>query len=244
MKNDGNHRGILGAWMLVAGIVGAAFMIRSGFSLGNMMRIDDQSIDSMRPSDISRAWFKEASRDVAISMDDDAVLGDPASPVSLIVVGDFTCLLCKRFAVDVLPKLQTTYIDTHRVSMVFRDSVRSDIGDTMAEAAECAGNEGKYWNFFFYLMQLPDNIVSKTDNIIETFIAKAASEGMDVVAFEDCVRGRAHHEEVIKDTEDARRAGISIAPTFVINGKIIPGISTFEDFQGIIEEELTSLKKE
>jgi len=82
--------------------------------------------------------------------DDDAVLGDPNAPVTIIEFSDFQCSFCARFHSQTLPQIKSQYIDTGKVKLIYRDfplhSIHPD-AQKAAEAAECAGDQGKYYEY-------------------------------------------------------------------------------------------------
>ena len=83
-----------------------------------------------------------------ISVDDDPVLGDPKARVTIIEFGDYQCPSCRLFWQDVQPRLKKDYIDTGKVRLVFRDFPVLEIHPEAAvasQAAQCAGDQGKYW---------------------------------------------------------------------------------------------------
>jgi protein-disulfide isomerase len=86
---------------------------------------------------------------------DDVVLGDPNAPVTFIEYGDYQCPFCARFFNDTEPLIRDQYIKTGKVKMIFRnypflDGFVSPPGtesEYSAEAAECAKDQGKFWEY-------------------------------------------------------------------------------------------------
>ena len=85
---------------------------------------------------------------------DDYILGNSSAPLTLFMFGDFECVLCGKFAREVLPKLKTEYIDTNKINFVFKDSpdlfrfTTAGVGERLvfeAVTTNCAGEQGKYW---------------------------------------------------------------------------------------------------
>ncbi len=76
-----------------------------------------------------------------------STLGQPEAPVTLIEFSDYQCPFCRRFFQTTLPTLKTEYIDTGKLRYVFRDFPLDQIhpyARKAAEAAHCAGDQGKY----------------------------------------------------------------------------------------------------
>jgi protein-disulfide isomerase len=78
----------------------------------------------------------------------DVILGDPNAPVTVIEYGDYQCPFCARFYTDIEPLIRDQYIKTGKVKMVFRNyPFLGPESTAAAEAAECAKDQGKYWEF-------------------------------------------------------------------------------------------------
>jgi protein-disulfide isomerase len=78
----------------------------------------------------------------------DVILGDTKAPVTVIEYGDYQCPFCARFFTDVEPLLREQYIKTGKVRMIFRNyPFLGNESIAAAEAAECAKDQGKFWDF-------------------------------------------------------------------------------------------------
>ena len=81
------------------------------------------------------------------TIDDDAVLGDDSATVTVIEFTDYQCPFCSRHFEQTFGQIKKNYIDTGKVKYVVRDFPLSFHSNAhkAAEAAECAGEQGKYW---------------------------------------------------------------------------------------------------
>jgi protein-disulfide isomerase len=82
-----------------------------------------------------------------VSVGDGPILGKPDAPVTVVEFSDYQCPFCQRFFTNTLPELKKDYIDTGKVRYVFRDFPLDAIhpqARKAAEAAHCAGEQGKY----------------------------------------------------------------------------------------------------
>jgi protein-disulfide isomerase len=82
-----------------------------------------------------------------------------------------------------------------------------------AEATHCAEEQGKYWEMHDRLFQ--------HQRALEPWSGHAEALGLDVTAFDDCMRSDRHAEAVRKDMAEATKAGASGTPSFVL-GKTNP----------------------
>ena len=51
------------------------------------------------------------------------LLGKPSAPVTIVEFGDFQCEFCDRFAKQTEPKINSTYVQTGKVNIIFKNFV-------------------------------------------------------------------------------------------------------------------------
>jgi protein-disulfide isomerase len=107
-----------------------------------------------------------------------------------------------------------------RVRWVFRDfpipSLHPD-APLAHEAARCAGEQGKFWPYHDLLFE------RATDASVMTLKRFAAEVGADRGAFDQCLESRKHRVAVNADIEAGTRAGVTVTPTFFVNGAVLVG---------------------
>jgi protein-disulfide isomerase len=170
---------------------------------------------------------------VSVSADDDPGLGPTDAAVLIVEFSDFQCFYCARFATETLGQILNTYGDS--VRLVYRDFPLTSIhpqAQKAAEAAQCAHEEGKYWEYHDLLFQ--------NQQALDVVNLKAYAEkvGLDTEAFDDCLDSGRFASEVSKDLTDGQVYGVTATPTFFINGRLVRGAQPFSVFQALIEEEL------
>ena len=102
----------------------------------------------------------------------------------------------------------------------------------MAEAALCAGEQSKFWEFH-------DKIFENQRSLAPQDVKKYASDiGLDVEAFNRCVESAKFRSSVLQDFRDGQEAGVTGTPAFFVNGRFLSGAQSFEAFKAIIDEEL------
>lgn len=174
---------------------------------------------------------------VQVSVDDDAVRGDPDAPVTIIEFSDYECPFCGRFYTQTLDQIKTNYIDTGKVKMVYRDFPLSfhPNAQKAAEAAECAGEQDKYF-------EMHDMLFDDQQSLnIDSYKKYAGELGLDQEEFDECLDSDAMADEVRKDFQDGQAAGVTGTPGFFINGKILTGAQPFSAFEAAIEAELAAI---
>ncbi len=171
---------------------------------------------------------------VGVNADDDAILGDKNAPIEIIEFSDYECPFCTRFYTDTLPQLKAAYIDTGKAKLIYRDFPLGFHANAQkaAEAAECAEDQGKYYEMHDKLFE------QGVSGGVTAFKQYAKEIGLNTATFDACLDSGKHTSEVQKDFQDGQRAGVSGTPTFYINGQQLVGAQPFEAFQQIIEQEL------
>lgn len=168
------------------------------------------------------------------------VLGAAAAPVVIREYGDFQCTSCGAFFRGIEPQIRAAYIDTGKVRLEWHDFAW--IGDESrdaANAARCAGDQGKFWEFhdLLYRSQSGENQGAFSKDRLKAF---GANLGLDAASFDGCVDGGTHAGAVQADFSDVRSKGFNGTPTFLIGTQRIVGAQPFEVFQAAIDAELAS----
>lgn len=84
------------------------------------------------------------------------VQGNTKAKVTLIEFSDYQCPFCERHFSQTEPQLTSEYIDKGLVKFYYRDFPLSQIhpgAQKAAEAARCAGDQNKYWEYHDLVFQ-------------------------------------------------------------------------------------------
>ncbi len=92
------------------------------------------------------------NRSFALSLmkPNDPTLGKKDAPIVFIEFSDFQCPFCGRFYIDTEGKIIKDYVDTGKVLFVYKDFPLKQIhalAQKAAEAANCANDQGKFWEY-------------------------------------------------------------------------------------------------
>lgn len=166
--------------------------------------------------------------------DDDAVKGSKTAKVTIIEWSDYECPFCARFYKETYGQIDTDYIKTGKVKLIFRDYPLTfhTQAQKAAEAAECAGEQGKYYDMHNMLFE--KGVVGG----VTTFKQYAKDLGLDTAKFDKCLDDGAMAAEVAKDMADGTKNGITGTPAFAINGKLVVGAQPYAVFKEAIESAL------
>ena len=164
------------------------------------------------------------------------VRGPETAPISIIEFSDFQCPFCRQVQ-PALAELQTLYGDKIRWS--FKDLPLSSIhpqAQGAAEAARCAADQGKFWEFRAAMF-------ASTNITPELFQTTADGLGVNSDEFKACLASGRHREAVLADSEEAEALGITGTPAFVINGVLLSGAQPLENFVSVIDRELARAER-
>lgn len=136
--------------------------VRADYAEGNKLGVNGTPATFINDTLVSGAYPYEAYKEVidaaltagpktslVASIDDDAILGNADAPVTMVIFGDYQCPFCERAFADAEAKAREEYVATGKVRMVFRDYPLDfhPYAEPAAIAAECAGEQGKYWEY-------------------------------------------------------------------------------------------------
>ena len=169
-------------------------------------------------STISRFASQPVSNQIVdVVTKDRPSLGNPHAPVTIVEFADFGCPYSRESSF-VMRALAAKYPD--QFYFQYREFPIVDlhpIADKAAEAAECANEQGKFWEYHDKLYQNQDTL---DDNSFDTF---AAALNLNVPLFHQCYASAKYSDVIQKDMRDGFAAGVRGTPTFFINGNRIPG---------------------
>ncbi len=173
---------------------------------------------------------------VNVSQDDDPAIGPEDARVVIIEFSDYQCPYCRKFALETLDRILEEY--KGQVRFVYRDFPIENIHPyalKAAEAANCAGEQGRYFEYHDLLFEKQPEWSQRGE---EAFVEYAEQLGLDVGSFRACLASGRYEQEVRKDLQDGIEAGVTGTPTFFINGIPLSGAQPFEAFKAIIDAEL------
>jgi protein-disulfide isomerase len=171
---------------------------------------------------------------VQVSADDDPIKGSADAPVTIIEFSDFQCPYCERFFTQTLPLIEKNYIKTGKVRFVYRDFPLSfhQYAQKAAEAAKCADEQGKYWEYH-------DKLFNNQNALdISSLVQYAKELTLNETRFNDCLNSGRMVTKVQQDLNDGLKYGISGTPTFFINGIELVGAQPYNVFEQVINGEL------
>jgi protein-disulfide isomerase len=183
-----------------------------------------------------------APESLDLSVADAYAKGGAGARLVLVEFSDFQCPFCGRHVKLTMPQIEREYVDTGKLRYVVRNMPLEQIHpDALraAEAAECAGDQGKYW-------QMHEQLFGHQQALAAPDLVRYAQDaGAEPAAFQKCLEASPHQAKIRQDLADAQAAGINGTPTFFLgfadgNGKVkaarrISGAQPYPVFKSAIE---------
>lgn len=188
------------------------------------------------PNDLAPNPAPIPSGEVPAVTEDDYVRGNPNAKVTMIEYSDFECPFCGRFTETVDEILDKYGNDIRFVYRHFPLSFHPE-AEPAALAAECAGEQDKFWEFHDELFANQTSLGTKLYDQI------ADDLGINNSQFKDCVDSEKYASKIRTQAQEGGAAGVSGTPgSFIIdadgNATPIKGALPFSSVQPLIEAAL------
>jgi protein-disulfide isomerase len=145
----------------------------------------------------------------------DHQLGTEHAPVVVVEYGDFECPVCKQ-AAPVAKMLLDTFVN--KVRFVFRHFPLEGPHPhalQAAEAAECAGAQGKFWEMHLLLFE------HQTHLDLKHLHGYAETLGLDMARYAAEMDDHVYLQRVREHIEGGRRSHLRATPGFFVDGRIV-----------------------
>ena len=169
-----------------------------------------------------------------VSFDPARVRGNAKAKVMIIEFSDFQCPYCGQVEAT-LKSVLGKHGD--KVALAFRDMPIPQIHPQAlmaAEAARCAGEQGKFWEYHDLLF----GDQNRLDH--NSLVEKARNLKLDEKQFDSCVTSEKYKTQIQQDVQEGKSAGVTGTPGFFINGILLSGTQPEAAFDKVIEEQLAA----
>ncbi len=176
---------------------------------------------------------EEAVGPITAVTDADWIRGDKNAPITFVEYSDFECPFCNRFHPTML-QIMEEY--KGKVRWVYRHFPLSfhPQAEPAAEAAECAGEQGKFWEF-------ADKLFENQSQLGDAYYKQLAGElTLNAETFEDCLASDRTLAKIQSQSQGGASAGVNGTPgSFIIdaNGGVQPvrGALPYESVKAMID---------
>jgi protein-disulfide isomerase len=171
----------------------------------------------------------------------DMALGPANAAVTVTEYASMTCPHCAAFTEKVFPKIKSEYIDSGKIRFVFREfplDIKAAAGSMLARCV-AKDDAGKYFAVVDMLFRQQESWVLK--NTTETLIRIGKQAGLSQQQVEDCLKDQALLDKIAADQKYANEVlKVNSTPTFFLNGEMMKGEQSFEEFDKRIKSLLKS----
>jgi protein-disulfide isomerase len=147
----------------------------------------------------------------------DHSIGPADAPITIVEYGDYECPDCLN-AVPIIAEVRRALGD--RLRFVFRHFPQSSIhphASAAAEAAEAAGEQGKFW-------EMHEALFKHQKELAEIDLSHLAlTLGLEIYRFEISRTREQYRRRIKADQESGERSGVHGTPTLFINGRRYDG---------------------
>jgi len=193
-----------------------------------------QLVNDLKKKTPARILLDPPRQTVTVAPDDPST-GPANAPITVVEYSDYQCPFCAR-VVPTIVKLRQTYGD--KIRIVFKDFPLPNHSNApkAAEAAHCAGEQGKYWD-------MHDRLFANQQGLaVPSLKQTAAGLGLDAAKFDQCLDSGKYGASIAADMKEGEQLGVQSTPTVYVNGRAVVGAQPFEFFQSVIDEELAKKK--
>ncbi len=222
------------ALFLVAGLIvgGGIGFVAGAWSVSAATRqLRSAAIETAQPTaaNTSEAPVSEL---VDIDLEGRPVLGPGDAPVTIVEYTDYGCPWCAKYAEETYPKLIAAHGDKIRYSVRnFAVATLHPQAPKAAEAAECAADQERFWDYHDLLFQ------NRTKLDVPSLKVYAAQLNLDGERFDTCLDSGEKTELVNADFQEGLANGVRGTPTFFLNGRRLVGAQPLEVFQALVNRE-------
>lgn len=167
-----------------------------------------------------------------ISMKDVPLRGNTAARVTLLEFADYECAYCQQLH-PVLQRIEKDF--QGKIAFGYKDYPlpMHSFAAKAAEAAHCAGAQGKYWDYH-------DALFENKQLTPDSLKAYARSLKLDSGKFEACLDSGQMGSVVGAHAAEAQSLVLQGTPTLLINGRLLSGDLSYEGIRAAILEELSA----
>jgi protein-disulfide isomerase len=161
----------------------------------------------------------------------DMALGPKDAAVTITEYASMTCPHCAAFTAQVFPQIKKEFIDTGKIRFVFREfplDIKAAAGSMLSRCI-AKDDAGKYFAVIDLLFKQQNEWAGPKTSETLTRIGKQA--GLSQQNVEDCLKDQALLDKIAADQKFANEVlKVNSTPTFFINGEMLKGETSFEEF--------------
>ncbi|MEO5927453.1 MAG: DsbA family protein [Patescibacteria group bacterium] len=224
--------GVSSVTIIGLSLVVGMFVSGKGFGSAALAANNQPSIPS-QPTDPS-VPTAPAAPVKPVDEKNDHIRGAKNAKVTLIEYSDYECPFCLRHEDSITQALKDYPND---VRVIYRNFPLTSIhpeAQKAAEAAECAGQQGKFWEMHDAIFQA--NAASKMS--VATWKEVAGTLKIDTNKFNECLDGGKTAAQVAQEEQEGSSAGVQGTPGTFVNGTLVEGAVPYATLKSMIDSKL------
>jgi protein-disulfide isomerase len=201
---------------------------------------------TVSPGDVAPAMTGPSAPEDSLSTKADRarIRGAETAQVWLVEVSDFQCPFCKQWHDETFAKLDQEYVKTGKIKIAYLNFPLTRIhknAQIAAEAAMCAGAQGKFWELHSALFQAQSRWAeAKTPIVVFDSLARAA--GVNLKTWDGCMTSHAMAKLIEADRDRSAKAGVESRPTVFVGDRARAGAYPGVTCRVAIDQALAKLK--
>jgi len=167
-------------------------------------------------------------------------LGRSDAPLTLLEYTDYQCPYCRRFQAEAWPLIKKNYIDTGKLRFIVRDLPLQFHSSALpaAEAAHCAGEQGKFWEMHHALLTGDDPLANGGID------RRATQLGLDLERLHACAKANRYESAIARNIATAQALNVNGTPAFVLGrmanggleGQLVSGAQPYTEFDAAFKQ--------
>lgn len=214
------------------------------FAMPSQNSTTDVTKDIVSEANVKAVDTEQSAKDprVSIFATGSPLLGSPDAPVTMVEFGDYQCLNCNRYFHNTEHDVLQNYVETGKLKIIFIDF--AFIGpDSLiaAQAAHCAQEQGKYWEYHDELFSNWDgeNTGWASNDNLKKFAANVDLNK----SFNECLDSGKYSSKVTNNISIGRQLGVTGTPTFILfkstgDAQKIVGAQPYSTFNTVLDSML------
>jgi protein-disulfide isomerase len=167
----------------------------------------------------------------------DVVVGKADAPVTIVEYASMTCPHCAAFAVDTLPEIKKTYIDTGKAKLILREFPFDPRAVAAFMLARCAPGDRREAMVDVLFAQQESWAHSENASAALLGIAKLA--GFTQESFTACLNDKDLQAKVVATQQRGQTEfGVEATPTLFVNGQRYSGALSAAQLSAVIDSML------
>jgi len=159
------------------------------------------------------AQSSELEVNLVIGIEEAPSIGEKAARITMVEFSDYQCPRSSEYFNWTMRQVVDEYVKTGKVRYIFRDFPLESIHPLAlkaAEAARCAGEQGKYW-------EMHDRFFRNQASIEpEILPLHAVMLGLNIPKFRQCLDSGKYTEKVRGSVADGQKVGVRATPSFFL----------------------------